>query len=396
MSHYLTDSYFLTAEKIVAKARKNDGLAPVDLDRFWEDQEKAIQAPFSSDCPQLPLGVLMSNECVFAELAEPEDWYRLLHDDSYRVSLEGRYNDECERVVGKRLLDEFAVPAHMKWPVPKKLNEIFESPEEWHVWSYWIREAANGPDELASLLDRVERRLENLADFILPSNWASEKARLESEGCILGPYRSQRGPVTFAMSVYGVENLIYLILDQPDLAARFRDLILKAILERAKIIDDEAGFTASEVPGGWGWSDDNCAMLNAEMYEFFGYPIVKGVFDRYCTRLEDDRAQHSDSAMAHLLPLLGKLGLNSANFGPTLSVTEIREHLPNAIIRGQLAPFTFSRDEEVNLVAETLRDFQMSRENRGVVYSTAGSINNGSKLTGLRLIMSTIQQHCRY
>jgi len=66
------------------------------------------------------------------------------------------------------------------------------------------------------------------------------------------------------------------------------------------------------------------------------------------------------------------------------------------VINGQLAPFTFSRHEEVNMVAETIRDFEYSRELKGVVFSTAGSINNGSRLTGLRLIMSAIQRYCRY
>jgi hypothetical protein len=31
-----------------------------------------------------------------------------------------------------------------------------------------------------------------------------------------------------------------------------------------------------------------------------------------------------------------------------------------------------------------------------VVFSTAGSINNGSRLTGMRLLMAGIQRHCRF
>ena len=209
-------------------------------------------------------------------------------------------------------------------------------------------------------------------------------------------YRQQRGPVTFAMSVYGVENLIYLIMDNSELAARFRDVIARTILERARLLDEEAGLTAESVPHGWSWADDNCAMLNAEMYEFFGYPIVKAIFNRYCPDQGDTRGQHSDSDMGHLLPILGKASLTWTNFGPNVSVSQIPEYLPDALIRGQLAPFTFCRNEEVNIVAETLRDFEMSRDKKGVVFSTAGSINNGSRLTGMRLIMATIQRHCKY
>lgn len=137
-------------------------------------------------------------------------------------------------------------------------------------------------------------------------------------------------------------------------------------------------------------------MLNPEMYEFFSLPVLKGVFKRFAPDPEDQRGQHSDSDMAHLLPLLAETNLKSVNFGPTLTVDEIRSHLPNAVICGQLAPFTFSRNEEKNIVAECIRDFEMSRKHKGVLFSTAGSINNGSRLTGLRLIMSAIQNYCRY
>ena len=64
-------------------------------------------------------------------------------------------------------------------------------------------------------------------------------------------YRSQRGPVTFATSIYGVENFIFLILDNPELAARLRDTILRVMLEIARIIDEEAGYTPETAPHGF-------------------------------------------------------------------------------------------------------------------------------------------------
>ncbi|MAG12981.1 MAG: hypothetical protein CMN78_00100 [Spirochaetales bacterium] len=396
MSVFVKEKHLHLAERMVEDSHANNGLAPLDLERFWIDQEKAVEDPFSYQCPQMPLGVTMSNECAFTELNVPEDWYRLAHEDEYRTGLEQRYNDISEEIVGRRLLRESTTRLSRKWPGPKKLNEIFDAPEEWHSWSYWIMQAATNPSELEALLDKVEKRLERLGAFILPDNWEEEKSRLDGQGASLPLYRGQRGPVTFAMSVYGVENLIYLIMDHPDLAARFRDLIIRAILERARLIDEEAGFDEESAPHGWSWADDNCAMLNAELYDFFAYPIVKAIFDRYCPDEKDTRGQHSDSDMGHLLPILGRTNLTWTNFGPNVTVSEIRNHLPAALIRGQLAPFTLSRNEEVNLVAETLRDFEMSQEKRGIIFSTAGSINNGSRLTGMRLIMATIQKYCSY
>jgi uroporphyrinogen decarboxylase len=377
----------------VAKAHANGGLAPVDIPRFWADNDRAVKNPWAADLPHLPIGIGMSNECVFDELGEPEDWQRLIHDHAFRVALERRYNDKAAPIVGKRLLGEsMPNPAH-NWPEIKGLHDIFEGRNVWQGWSYWLERAAANEDELSALLDRVEKRLENLREFMLPAHWAEEKAQLAALGAKVPSYRWQRGPITFAMSIYGVEELIYLIMDKPDLAARYRDLILRAMLERARILDEEGGFTPATAPHGWGWADDNCAMLNAEMYEFFGYPILKAIFERYSPAPGDSRYQHSDSEMAQLLPVLGRLQLTGVNFGPKLTVTEIREHLPKAVIYGQLAPFTFSRNEEVNMVAEYLRDAGMAREKRGVVFTTAGSINAGSKLTGLRLLMAAAQEY---
>jgi uroporphyrinogen decarboxylase len=120
------------------------------------------------------------------------------------------------------------------------------------------------------------------------------------------------------------------------------------------------------------------------------------MFATYSPAPADVRYQHSDSAMGHLLPLLGRLNLTTTNFGPTLTVAEIRHHLPLAIIDGQLAPFTFCRNESENIICEFLRDFTAARPHRGLRFTTAGSINNGSRLAALRLLMAATQRHGRY
>jgi uroporphyrinogen decarboxylase len=395
MSFYLKDDHISKATKLVDMARANDGLAPLDVPRFWADNDRALKDPWAQDLPHIPMGVLMSRECVFHELGEPEDWYRLLHDHPFRSALERRYNDKSERLVGRRLLSERIPDASLTWPAIKGLHDIFEGRNVWQGQSFWLEQAARTEDELKALLDRVEQRLQDLRAFLLPSNWAEEKARLTAAGATVPLYRSQRGPVTFAMSIYGVEELIFLIMDNPSLAGRYRDLILRCILERARIMDEEAGFTPEKAPRGWSWADDNCAMLNAEMYEFFGYPILKTVFERYSPGSGDRRYQHSDSDMEHLLPLLGSLGFSGVNFGPKLTATAIRQYMPRAIIYGQLAPFTLSRNEEINMVAEYVRDAEMARAERGLVFSTAGSINSGSRLTGMRLLMAAAQRYGR-
>lgn len=371
-------------------------LAEVDLETFWADQEIARADPFGADIPQLPLGIMMSRECAFAELGIEEDWHRLYHDPDWVLAASKAYNDRAEVIVGRRLLNETPGDPTRHYPARKQLHDIFEAENVWHNESYWLKQSADSPDELAALLDRVEGRLENLRDFLLPAEWEAEKERLTALGVAPPRYRGQRGPVTFATSIFGVENLIFLLMDNPRLAERFSRLILESILGIARVLDEEGGYSPEDAPHGWYWCDDNCCLLNAEMYEQFALPILQGVFARYSPEPGDMRGQHSDSDMEHLLPLLARAGINNTNFGPTLRVATIREHLPDAVIGGQLAPFTFSRNEEANIVAELRRDFADARESRGLVFTTAGSINNGSRLSGMRLIMSTIQRECRY
>ena len=383
-------------DALLAETAANGGLAPVDLNRFWADQQIANADPFGTTIPQVPLGAICNWECIFDELNEPQDWWRYMNDDAWAVDLKRRYNDLSEKIVGRRLLDETPDDKAKHWPEIKTLGDIFEARNVWEGGangSWWLHPSANTPEELTALLDRVERRLENLHDFLFPENWAAEKARLTALGLKVPLYRWQRGPCTFACSVFGSENLLLLHYDDSALMQRFSAIICRAILERARLIDLEAG---GAVARGWGWADDNCCLFTPEMFETFAMPIHRAVFSRYAPEARDSRYQHSDSAMGHLLPLLAELNLTGTNFGPTLTVSEIRQHCPNAVIDGQMAPFTYSRNEEANMVAEFLRDFAQAKAARGLRFGAAGSINNGSRLTGMRLLMAAIQRYGRY
>jgi uroporphyrinogen decarboxylase len=386
-------------DRLLEDTRKAGGLAPVDLERFWRDNETAAARPFGRDIPQCAFGASLTRECVFAELGLPEDYRRQEADEAWALELNRRYNDRAERIVGRRLLGETPGDPSRRRPAVKGLHDIFEARNEWEggpAGSWWLKQSARAPAELARLLDRVEKRLERLRDFLLPEHWEEEKRRLDALGVPPLLYRHQRGPCTFACSVFGAENLLLLHYDDEPLFRRFSDVLGRAILERARVLDEEAGFTPATAPRGWSWADDNSCLFTPAMYESFAMPIHRAVFGRYAPGPGDLRYQHSDSAMGHLLPQLARLGLTGVNFGPTLTVTEIRRHLPQAVIHGQLAPFTYSRNEEANLAAEFLRDFEQARESRGLVLATAGSINNGTRLTSMRLLMAAVQRHGRF
>jgi uroporphyrinogen decarboxylase len=259
-----------------------------------------------------------------------------------------------------------------------------------------VQPSCGTPHALERVLDRVDRL--DLREFLLPPDWEREKRRVfERTGEKPEILCSIRGPVTLAMSVYGVENLVYLLVDEPELGARFSDTILRVVRGAMDLMDAEAGHTNATRPHGFYFYDDDCCLLTPELYETFAFPILKSIFDHASPDPGDDRYQHSDSAMGHLLPVLARLGLTACNFGPTLTIDEIRRHLSTARIDGQLAPFTFQSNDEERIVAEVRRDCEAARRcGRGVCLDTAGSVNDGTRLTSLRAVMAAIQEYGRY
>lgn len=367
----------------------------VDIEKFWEDDALAHEDNcFSSRAPQVALGIRMSEECVFAELGETGNPWGYTPRER-RLELNRRYNDKAEKIVGRRLLPETLPGPDAEFPYVRRIGEVFEGKYICNSVAEWLEGSVSTPAELEKLLDRVEKL--DLREFILPDNWEREKKRIfETYGIRPQPMRYIRGPVTLATSIYGTENLIFLILDEPDLAKRFSDTILKVTSGIACIMDDEAGFDDTSRPGGFSFADDNCCLLTPEMYELFGYPVLDAIFSHWCKKPGDSRYQHSDSAMAHLLPILGRLNLTGCNFGPAVFVNEIRKYMPRTRIDGCIAPFTFMNNDTESIINEVKRDCEMARECRGLNLSTAGSINNGSLLTSLLTIMHTIQNYGRY
>ena len=369
----------------------------LDVEQFWKDDELAHKDNcFSPDAPQAALGIRMSDECVFAELGEEGDPWGETPIER-RAELNKRYNDKAEKIVGKRLLQEdFSknIP-DAKFPTTRTIEEVFGCVKVFSGGSYWQESDCDSMQKLEKLSDRVERM--DLREFILPQNWEQEKKRIyETYGRKPGIIHWIRGPITLATSIYGVENLIFLILDEPELAKRFSQAISDVVFKMATIFDEEAGYIYPNVPHEFYFNDDNCCMVNEEMYELFGYPILKRMFEHWAPEPGHTRYQHSDSPMGHLLPQLAKLNLTGCNFGPTLTVEEIRRHMPHTRIDGQLAPFTFMNNDEDAIIAEVKRDCEMAKEHRGLNVATAGSINNGSLLTSMRAVMYAIQKYGRY
>jgi uroporphyrinogen decarboxylase len=363
-------------------------LRELDIAQFWKDDEIAHRDNCFYKGPQTALGIRMSAECVYAELGEEGNPW-LPEERSRYLDLAKRYNDRAEKIVGKRLLNENLPPLDAAFPEIRRIGEVFGGEYTVLNNTEWLGKCFDDEEQLEKKLDEVLSM--DFRAFMLPKNWETEKRRIyETYGIKPSPLRHIRGPVTLACSLMGNEELIFLILDHPRIAEKFSRAIAHAAISMARVCDEEAGITAKSHPG-FSFADDSSCLLTPDMYEFFGYPVLRDVFSVFSPNPNDSRYQHSDSPMAHLLPILGRLDLNGVNFGPTVMVPEIRKYLPRARIDGCIAPFTFMRNDRDALIAETTRDCEADEIYGGVNISTAGSINNGSSLESMRLIMQVIQ-----
>lgn len=369
----------------------------LNLEKFWQAEETAHEENcFSKNATQVAMNIRMSDECVFSELNEEGNPWGFTERSS-RIDLNKRYNDLAEKVVGKRLLRENFPAEDAIFPKISQIGVIFGGVYDFNGHSTWLHSNIETAEQLEKQLDLIDKM--DIEDFLLPNNWEQEKKRIyEKYGTRPAQNRTVRGPVTLATSILGVENFIYMFMDEPELVARLSDTIRKVLFQYIDIFDREAGYEKGKAPAGFSFFDDDCCLMTPEMYENFAYPILKAVFEKTSPNESDRRFQHSDSAMAHLLPILAKLNLNGCNFGPTLTVTEIRKHMPKTRIDGQLAPFTFMRNNADDIIAEVKRDCEMAKidDLRGVNIHTAGSINNGSSLLSMRAVMHAIQKYGQY
>ena len=358
-----------------------------ELARFWENDEAAHNDNCFANACQVALGIRMSDECVFAELGvDGNPWaYTEL---GRRIELNKRYNDLSEKIVGKRLLRENFLPEDASLPYVRRIGEVFGGEYIMHNQTEWLKEGIADAEALEKKLDEVEKM--DLRAFMLPSNWEQEKKRVyETYGVRPSPVHHIRGPVTLACSLMNTTEFLYFLADEDELAERWSNDIADVIIKMAEIMDEEAGLTG-KATHGFSFADDNCCLLSPDLYKKFGYPVLKKVFGRFSPDEDDKRYQHSDSAMGHLLPILGTLNLNGVNFGPTVMVPEIRRNMPRARIDGCIAPFSFMNNNVQELTEQTLREIEYGFKYGGVNISTAGSINNGSKLESMRLIMELI------
>jgi uroporphyrinogen decarboxylase len=360
----------------------------LDLAAFWQENAQCVGKPFRTDKPRAPIALPVDDHWLLDEMKLPST-IRYYRDPEYRARINRQCNDRCEAAIGLRPFAETVQP-----PAPMRIEEVFGCRIELtENTTPWLEPAVRSPEELRAMLDRIERMDDaELRGLILSTGATIAREPREGDGSRRKVVRFSRGPATIGTSVLGTTELMWAIIDEPALMERFYELLADVLVRYQRILADEADVEVR----GYGWLDDNCALFSPELYARFCLPVMRKVFAALAPGASDFRFQHSDSAMAHLLPILATLDLKGCNFGPTIPAAEIRRHMPRTQIHGQVAPMTLRNGSPEAIEAEVRRDFQAVGSDGGLLLTTAGSISAGTTLERIRWFMHCVQRWTRY
>ena len=360
----------------------------LDLSEFWTENALCEGKAFRTDKPRCPIALPVDDHWLLDEMGE-KSTLRYFRDAEYAADLNRRCNDRCEEQLGMRPFRDTPAPKP-----PLRIEHLFGSRTELtENGTPWLEPGITSPAELARKLDGIEKTSEaELRELIFSNGGRVERDAVATsvEKNVVGAY--SRGPATIATSVIGTTETMYWLVDESTLMERFFRALAETIVRYQRIIERKRGVVFK----GYGFLDDNCALLSPPLYEKFCYPVLQRVFEEFAPQEGEGRYQHSDSAMGHLLPALSRLHFHAVNFGPTIPAEEIRRHMPRTEIHGQVAPMTLRNGRAEEIIAEVKRDFSAVGADGGLLVTTAGSIAAGTSFQNIRTLMWAVREFTRY
>jgi len=365
---------------------KNPYTSSLDLNAFWQENEACFA--FTTAKPRCALTFSPDDHWLF-ELLPIESTMRYYHDKAYRDDLHRQANAITLEGVGKSFFDEDTWETN-----PKRIENLFGSEFAYtEGGTPWLQHVTDDPDEFAHILDQAESV--DISQWALPADFRAEWDRRKVAGKSLPSLGTgSRGPATIMTSVLHPENVFFWMYDNPELMARFRDILACKMIELNQALRAFSGFSEPS----WWITDDNCALFNRKLYHEYCFPVLQAVLDKFAPLdvPEVRRYQHSDSSMGHLLDQQYALGMDSVNYGPDVDAGLIRAKLPDAIINGQMPPFLLRNGTDEDVRQRVRSDFEKAGKKGGLVITTAGSLAAGTTIDRMRWFMVCVQEETRY
>jgi uroporphyrinogen decarboxylase len=274
---------------------------------------------------------------------------------------------------------------------PKRIENLFGSEFLYlEASTPWLSHVTEDPNEFARILDRAEQI--DMASWALPDPFVAEwEARKQAGRPLPKLGGGSRGPATIMTQVLNPQVAIFWMIDYPELMGRFRDILAQKMIELNSVLRAFSGNTEE----GWSILDDNSALFNRPLYRTFCVPVLQRVMDALAPA-GARRYQHSDSAMGHLIEEQYALGIREVNYGPEVDAALIRRKMPDAMIHGQMPPFTLRNGSPEEIRDRVVDDFRKAGQSGGMIATTAGSLAAGTGVGRMRWFMQVVQDHCRY
>lgn len=355
----------------------------LDIEAFWA--ENARCSGFTSSKPRCALTFSPDDHWIFDFVKVPST-VRYYHDKPYRDQLHRETNAITRQYVGREYFEEDT------WlHYPKRIENLFGSEFAYtEGGTAWLTPVTDDPDEFARVLDRAEAT--DMAAWAIPDAYRREWEERKAAGKdlpLLGG--GSRGPATIMTMVLHTETVFMWIYDYPELMQRFRDILAQKMVELNQVLRAFSGNSQL----GWSITDDNCALFSPKLYREYCFPVLQTVMAALAPG-DVDRYQHSDSSMSHLLDQQHELGINRVNYGPDVDAALIRARMPQAMICGQLPPFTLRNGSPQEIEQRVVSDFEKAGAQGGLTVTTAGSLAAGTGVGRMRWLMKVVQERCRY
>lgn len=201
-----------------------------------------------------------------------------------------------------------------------------------------------------------------------------------------------KGPGSMCGQICGMTNFLMWLAANP---AEMKALIDLQVRTTIRYIRAMRRATGARVPY-LALADDLSGMVSEKMYREFFYPAHKKIFEELAP-WPQLRYFHNDARAGHILHHVRKLRPGAVNFDAKVTVRQIRERIPDAVIFGHIPPIEVLLNGTPEQVRQTaLANVAHARADRGrIVLTTAGSINPGTPFDNLRALIQASRESQR-
>lgn len=357
----------------------------LNLKEFWEENDFCLKNFDKKTRIPVTMGF---DDHFLMELVGPYSTLQYYNDYNFRLQIHKKANEILEREIGRKFYseDEIEAPHPVRFEVVMGAElKITEGATPWL-------------ESNVQTIDDVKRIIENAYKIDMEKRVLNEellkrkKDYEEKTGKKVSWGGFTRGPATIGTSVIGTTNLCIFMMEEEEVIDEFYSIMGDKLVEYIRCVRNASG----NYENGIGLADDDSFLFSPALYRKFCAPVLKKLFAAFAPNENDRRFQHSDSNMAHIMPILNELGVNGTNFGPEIHPMKIREAMPKARINGQIPPFILRNGTYDEILAIVHRDMEVAKIDGNFIASPAGSVAAGTPLKNIKFYMWAIDKYGRF